>query len=153
EWQKVMGNNPSLYSRGGKGKDLVKDVPDSDLKRFPVEWVSWEHAQQFLAELNKRDRQESWIYRLPTEVEWEYACRGGPMADRREGGFDFYFEKPTDRLLPEHANWGHDKRLNRTCKVGSYPPNRLGIYDMHGNVWELCDDARKAPDGAPQRVA
>src|SRR5262249_21243369 len=70
EWEKVMGNNPSHFSRKGPGAAAVKDIPDAELKRFPVETVSWEDVQQFLAELNQRDKQEGWVYRLPKELEW-----------------------------------------------------------------------------------
>ncbi|QDU21949.1 bifunctional serine/threonine-protein kinase/formylglycine-generating enzyme family protein [Urbifossiella limnaea] len=80
EWEKVMGENPSHFSRAGYGKDAVKDIPDADLKRFPVENVSWDQCQIFVAKLNKLEKETGWVYRLPTEVEWEYACRGGPMA-------------------------------------------------------------------------
>ena len=152
EWEKVMGENPSHFSRTGDGKDAVKDIPDADLKRFPVENVSWDQCQLFVAKLNKREKETGWVYRLPTEVEWEYACRGGPMADKLDSAFDFYFAKPTNTLLPEQANFEHGKGLKRTCKVGSYEPNRLGLFDMHGNVWEWCDDTEKAADGASRRV-
>src|SRR4029079_5845165 len=79
------------------------------------------------------------VYRLPKEAEWEYACRGGP-GDKFDSGFDFSFEKPTNTLMPDQANFEHGKGLTRTCKVGSYPANRLGLYDMHGNVWGGWDD-------------
>ena len=104
---------------------------------------SWDDAQLFLGQLNKQDKQEGWVYRLPKEVEWEYACRGGPMADKLDSAFDFYFDKPVVQLQAEQANFEHDKGLKRTCKVGSYKPNRLGLYDMHGNVWEWCEDEQK----------
>ena len=146
EWEKVMGNNPSHFSRTGAGKDLVKDIPDEDLKRFPVEMVSWNDAQLFLEELNKREIEPGWVYRLPKEAEREYACRGGPASTKLEYGFDFYFEKPTNQLLPDQANFDHVKGLKRTCKVGSYKPNRLGLHDMHGNVWEWCEDAQNNAD-------
>ncbi len=145
EWQKVMESNPSAYKE-------VAGVPKEDQKRFPVEMVSWDDAQIFLKVLNALEKKAGWLYRLPKEAEWEYACRGGPMADKAQSAFDFYFEKPTTTLLPEQANFEHGKGLKRTCKVGSYKPNRLGLYDMHGNVWEWCDDAEKAADGAVHRV-
>jgi formylglycine-generating enzyme required for sulfatase activity len=136
EWQDLMGNNPSHFSRTGKGKDAVQDIPDEELKRFPVEWVSWDDALLFLVALNKRAKESEWVYRLPTEVEWEYACRGGPLSQKEDSAFDFYLAKPTNQLRPDQTNFGSQ----HTCKVGSYEPNRLGLYDMHGNVWEWCDD-------------
>jgi serine/threonine protein kinase/formylglycine-generating enzyme required for sulfatase activity len=154
EWTQVMGENPSHFSRTGGGMDAVKDIDDADLKRFPVEMVSWDQCQLFVAKLNKMEKETGWVYRLPTEVEWEYACRGGPMpvGDKLDSAFDFYFAKPTNTLLPEQANYEHGNGLKRTCKVGSYEPNMLGLYDMHGNVWEWCDDTEKAPNGALLRV-
>jgi serine/threonine protein kinase len=151
EWQKVTDKNPSFFSRTGiyDGKDKVKDVSDADLKRFPVEFVRWDDTQSFLVQLNAREKKAGWVYRLPTEAEWEYACRGGAMKDKSESGFDFYFDKPTNQLLPEQANNG--PKATRPCKVGSYQPNRLGLYDMHGNVWEWCNDARQDPKGAAFR--
>ncbi len=155
EWQKVTGGNPSMFARTGKYKNRVQDFSDEELKRFPVDMVSWDNVQRFLLELNKREKQPGWIYRLPREAEWEYACRGGPAADKSESAFFFYFDKPTNQLQPGQANIGPRRGFNpagRPCKVGSYKPNRLGLYDMHGNVWEWCDDADNAPDGSPARV-
>src|SRR5262249_45109645 len=80
EWQNVMRNNPSHFSRSGKGKDAVRGIPDEDLQRFPVESVTWDDARAFVAQLNQRLNESGWLYRLPTEAEWEYACRGGPLA-------------------------------------------------------------------------
>ena len=151
EWQKVTGLTPSFFSRTGGGKDIVKDVADAQLKRFPVDQVSWDDVQAFLERLNKNEREAGWVYRLPNEVEWEYACRGGPLSDKFESAYDFYFEKPTNQLLPEQANFGLTG-LKRTCKVGSYNPNRLGLCDMPGNVGEWCDDAKKWADGTDRRV-
>ncbi len=130
----------------------MRDIPEAELKRFPVEQVSWDDAQLFLRELNKRDKQEGWVYRLPKEVEWEYACRGGPMANKLDSAFDFYFDKPVAELQADQANFEHGKGLKRTCKVGSYKPNRLGLYDMHGNVWEWCEDEQKLDNRASDRV-
>jgi formylglycine-generating enzyme required for sulfatase activity len=154
EWGKVMEAMLSHFSRAGPGKDTVKDIPDADLKRFPVENVTWDDAQLFLGHLNKRDKREGWVYRLPKELEWEYACRGGPMSDKLDSAFDFYFEKPLGQLQPDQANFEHGKGLKRTCKVGSYQPNKLGLYDMHGNVWEWCEDLfdPKDPKAASHRV-
>jgi len=142
EWEQVMGEHTSHFSRTGGGMDAVKDIPDADLKRFPVESVSWDQCQVFVAKLNQREKETGWVYRLPTEMEWEYACRGGPLTDRMDSAFDYYFAKPTNTLLPEQANIGNDEGLNRPCKVGSYQPNPLGLHDMHGNAFEWCDDGR-----------
>jgi formylglycine-generating enzyme required for sulfatase activity len=145
EWQKVMGENPSSFSRKGHNSSLVKNIDDADLKRFPVEMVSWHQCRIFVEKLNRRERETGWVYRLPTEVEWEYACRGGPMADKLDSAFDFYFARPTNAPVTAQANFNNG--LNRPCKVGSYPPNTLGLHDMHGNVWEWCDDTGRAPNG------
>ena len=101
--------------------------------------MSWDDAQLFLKQLNERDKQAGWVYRLPKQVEWEYACRGGPLVDKLESAFAYYFEKPTNQLLPEQANFD-SSGLKRTCKVGSYEANKLGLHDMHGNVQEWCDE-------------
>jgi formylglycine-generating enzyme required for sulfatase activity len=151
EWQKVTGLSPSHFSRSGQGKEAVQDVPDAELKRFPVESVSYDDIQTFLARLNEITAESGWTYRLPREGEWEYACRGGPLSDRSQSAFDAYFDKPVDLLLPEHANFAHAKSPKRTCQVGKFPPNPLGLYDMIGNVWELCDDAVTDDQPAPGR--
>jgi formylglycine-generating enzyme required for sulfatase activity len=148
QWEVVMGNNPSHFSRKGKGSAEVKGIPDADLKRFPVDTVSWDDAQNFLKKLNAREKGKGWLYRLPTEAEWEYACRGGATS-KEDCSFDFYLARPTTDLSSKQANFdgeypaGDAERgpnLLRTTKVGSYPPNRLGLYDMHGNVLQWCGD-------------
>ena len=156
QWQSVMGANPSWFSRTGREQHKVKDISDKDLEQFPVENVSYEDVQQFLANLNARDRQSGWIYRLPREAEWEYACRAAAFS--QEGcSFHFYLDQPGNQLSSTQANCvdtmpsrhvgefplyrGTEQAyLHRTTRVGSYQPNRLGLYDMHGNVWEWCED-------------
>lgn len=152
EWEKVMGNNPSGFSRAGSSQGEVKDIPDSELKRFPVEMVNWNEARLFMERLNGQEPDPSWRYRLPWEREWEYACRGGAMADRSESTFNYYFDRPTNELRPNLANYLNDKGLGRTCRVGSYLPNRLGLYDMHGNVNEWCADIVEEADHPAARV-
>jgi serine/threonine protein kinase/formylglycine-generating enzyme required for sulfatase activity len=158
QWQSVMGNNPSWFSRQGGGKDKVKDISDADLKQFPVEMVSWNDVQEYLTKLNEREKGNGWRYRLPTEAEWEYACRAA-AASKEESSFRFYFDQPTNEIDPTKANYdcaapdGHPAKgvpLGRTCKVGMYRPNRLGLHDMHGNVVEWCEDLF---EGGPDRVA
>jgi formylglycine-generating enzyme required for sulfatase activity/tRNA A-37 threonylcarbamoyl transferase component Bud32 len=147
ECEKVTRLNPSAFK-------AVAGVKPEDQKRFPVENVSWDDAQEFIKIVNGQALEPGWVYRLPTAVEWEYACRGGPLSNRFLSGFDFYFDEPTNTLLPEQANFMPEpgKGLGRTRKVGSYPPNRLGLHDMHGNVSEWCDDEQKDDKGASRRV-
>jgi formylglycine-generating enzyme required for sulfatase activity len=148
QWEALMGNNPSAFSRHGGFKDRVKDVSDEDLKRFPVEMVSWDDAQDFISKLNDRTKGRGWVYRLPTDAEWEYACRGAATS-KEECSFDFYMGKPSNDLSWGQANFESDTpggkgkpgpKLGRTTRVGSYAPNRLGLYDMHGNVYQWCQD-------------
>jgi formylglycine-generating enzyme required for sulfatase activity len=146
QWQFLMGDNPSHFSRGGGGKDLVRDISDADLSEHPVEEVSWEDAQRLIERLNARESESGWAYRLPTEAEWEYACRGGATS-KADCTYHFYLRYPSNIMSSTQANFdGHypdgaaqGPSLERTSKVGLYPPNRLGIYDMHGNVWEWSD--------------
>lgn len=146
EWVRVMGSNPCWFTRGADGADAVKILPDDILKRLPVERVSWTDCQLFLKKLNELDSTPGWTYRLPTEAEWQYACRGGPMNDAAEASFEFSTSVRTNELTPDDANSQHQSGWNRPCRVGLFSPNPLGLYDMHGNVWEWCDDA------APWRV-
>jgi formylglycine-generating enzyme required for sulfatase activity len=148
QWEEVMGNNPSWFSRRGNGKAKVENVSDADLQRFPVENMSWDDVQKFVTKLNEREKGKGWLYRLPKEAEWEYACRGAATS-KEECSFDFYLEKPTNDLSWNQANFWSDipggngakgPKLERTTKVGSYAPNKLGLHDMHGNLWQWCED-------------
>jgi formylglycine-generating enzyme required for sulfatase activity/serine/threonine protein kinase len=152
EWEKITGANAAHYSRNGFRKEAVKDISDADLKRFPVEGVSYTDVQAFLAQLNERENEADWVYRLPTSDEWEYACRGGPI-DRAASAFHFYVPEPTNELPSDRANYAHAGGPHRTVKVGQYPPNKLGIYDMHGNVLEWCSDAGVDPKWGDFHVA
>ena len=154
-----VGENVAFgLARRGMGKDQVKEVSDADLNRFPVEQVSWDDVQEFLKKLNEREKGKGWTYRLPKEAEWEYACRGAATS-KEECSFDFYFAKGTNDLSGNQANFhaefpaGNGKKgefLNRPTMVGQYPPNKLGLYDMHGNVWQWCEDLY--PDKGSVRV-
>jgi formylglycine-generating enzyme required for sulfatase activity len=94
-----------------------------------VEKVSWEEVQQFIRELNARERSD--CYRLPTEAEWEYACRAGSTTA-------YCFEDDA-RRLGEYA-WYKENARGHTHPVGKLKPNAWGLYDMHGNVWEWVQD-------------
>lgn len=105
-------------------------------KYLPVETISWMEAVEFCDRLS---RHTGSTYRLPTEAEWEYACRAGTTSP-------FHFG---ETLTPALANYNSDKRTHsphlgprpyQTTTVGSFPPNAFGLYDMHGNVWEWCED-------------
>jgi eukaryotic-like serine/threonine-protein kinase len=147
QWREVMGKNPSYFSRDGEGRDKVKDIKDEDLKHFPVECVSWDDAQEFVGKLNEKEKGRGYKYRLPREAEWEFACRGGATSEE-DCSYHFYFAKPTNNLSSTQANFngavpfGKDEKgpSHRTTKVGSYAPNKVGLYDMHGNVWQVCED-------------
>jgi formylglycine-generating enzyme required for sulfatase activity len=154
QWDAVMGNNPSWFSRTGGGRGHVLDISDEDLKLFPVEHVSWNDVQEFLEKLNEKERGRGYRYRLPTEAEWEFACRGGASSEE-ECSYHFYFDKPTNDLFFEKANWRTDNFPNgkypqRTTRVGAYPSNQVGLCEMHGNVWQWCADASR--QGASVRV-
>lgn len=109
QWQAVMGNNPS----GHKGESR------------PVETVSWNDAQEYISKLNAQD--DEYSYRLPTEAEWEYACRAGTTGD---------YSGVLDSMA-----WHSNNSGGRTHPVGQKQPNGFGLYDMHGNVREWCEDS------------
>ncbi len=115
QWKKVMGNLPSHFKR--YRKDL------------PVESVSWDEVQQFIEILNQYG--DGFHYRLPTEAEWEYAARAGSYA---RFCFGDSYEK-----LKDYA-WFYDNSRVSTHPVAQKKSNQWGLYDMHGNVWEWCQD-------------
>jgi formylglycine-generating enzyme required for sulfatase activity len=121
-----------------------KDRPDSD--RRPVEQVNWYDAIEFCARLSKLTGGE---YRLPSEAEWEYACRAGTTTP-------FYFGETITGELANYnasntyADEPNGEYRNETTRVGQFPPNAFGLYDMHGNVREWCADTwHDNYDGAP----
>jgi formylglycine-generating enzyme required for sulfatase activity len=149
QWEAIMGNNPSWFSRKGNGRISVLDISDEELKLFPVESVSWDEVQAFLKKLNEKERGRGYWYRLPSEAEWEYACRGGATS-LEECSYHFYLDKPTNDLSSKQANFDGNRPFGkapkgpcrqRTTRVGAYPSNKLGVCDRHGNVWQWTDTA------------
>jgi serine/threonine protein kinase/formylglycine-generating enzyme required for sulfatase activity len=158
QWEAVMGKNPSHFARFGAGRPQVQDVSDEELKLFPVESVSWDDAQEFIKKLNELEKQgkNKWLYRLPTQPEWEYSCRGGATSEK-ECSYHFYLDKPTNDLSSKQANFNGNNTfddppkepyLGRPTRVGAYPPNQLGLCDMHGNVFQWCGSSLASPRGA-----
>lgn len=130
QWKKVMNTNPSYFRNGGDD--------------CPVEMVSWNEAQVFIKKLNKKERHNK--YRLPTEAEWEFACRSGTATPFYSGHCLTTDQANYDGNNPAiGCSFGSFKK--KTMQVASFLPNPWALYDMHGNVWEWCED-RCAEDGA-----
>jgi uncharacterized protein (TIGR02996 family) len=140
EYRAVTRRNPSQFSCQ---REEYQDLPTD---RFPVDSVSWTDAQRFCEELTQRERTraQGWEYRLPTESEWEYACRAwlssrwpfhhGAALTREQANFDVRYPYPPDNEDLEAPY------PERPCAVASYAPNGFGLYDMHGNLDEWCWD-------------
>ena len=135
EYLAVMGTNPSAFQAKGR---MRRKVVDLDTSLFPVEGVTWHDAMAFCQRLNQleAEQQHGRHYRLPTEIEWELACRA-EIAQMTAFPYG-----PT--LSPRFANFKAAPRaktnLGRPAAVRSYPPNAFGLYEMVGNVWEWCGD-------------
>jgi formylglycine-generating enzyme required for sulfatase activity len=115
QWIEIMRNNPSYFKFCGDD--------------CPVEFVSWNEVQEFIKQLNKKEGADK--YRLPTEAEWEYACRAGSTSRFSFGD--------SDSRLGEYA-WFKSNSDHTPHPVGKKNPNDWGLYDMHGNVGEWCED-------------
>ena len=153
QWFRITGEQPSHFSRKGEGAMAVAGVPDSTMSRFPVENVSWKEAMAYIARLNTQEPNPGWEYRLPTVIEWEFACRGGHLMGQDEDLLDFYGFTPSKEITREAANLGDP--TGRPKPTGSFGPNRLGLFDMHGNVAEWCSDThipKDRPVGVPDHI-
>ncbi len=142
EYAAIMTMNPAHFSGAGPGDDLVTNA---DMKDFPVEEVSWNDAAEFCAKLSVNEElkpfyfrtAESVIamsgtgYRLPSEAEWEFACRAGTTTKYWIGDRD-------EDLLS--AAWFAANSSRRTHRVGELNGNPWGLFDVHGNVWEWVGD-------------
>jgi formylglycine-generating enzyme required for sulfatase activity len=125
QYEKVMGDNPSRFQGC--------EVDGRDSSAFPVEQVSWDDVVEFCKKLSElpEEKKSGRVYRLPTEAEWEYACRAGSNTAYCFGN--------NEESLCDYA-WFEDNSGYQTHPVGEKKPNAWGLYDMHGNVWELCSD-------------
>lgn len=141
----VMGNNPSFFT----AQDWNSNPIPLDLNR-PVEQVSWDDATNYCGQLTAQEQaagrlNAGWVYRLPTESEWEYACRAGTTTAFYSGNSLHSGEANFDGQTEYDASAGDISNqkgisLAYTTAVGSYQPNPWGLYDMDGNVWEWCLD-------------
>ncbi|WP_157605218.1 formylglycine-generating enzyme family protein [Schlesneria paludicola] len=138
EYQKVIGANPSYFSADGPG---AKKVAGLTTDRFPVEQVSWIEADDYCKKLSELPEEIAAHrrYRLPTEAEWQYACRAGNSAPFQFGAALGSKDANINGNFP-YGGASRGPFLARTTQVGSYAPNAFGLYDMHGNVAEMVGD-------------
>jgi predicted Zn finger-like uncharacterized protein len=140
QYAQVMGRNPSWFTAWGGGKDLVADA---DTGHLPVESISWDEAMEFCRRLSAlaEEKRSGCRYRLPTEAEWEYACREGGRARAAFhcGSALSAAQANFDGRYP-YGGAARGQAVGRPTPVGSYPPNGVGLYDLHGNIWEWCLD-------------
>jgi len=123
QWKAVMGTEPSQFKGANR----------------PVESVTWHECNEFCTKLSGFHEGRVTV-RLPSEAEWEYACRAGTTSRYSFG----------DAITPKDANY-NESGYSKTSETGTYPPNNWGLYDMHGNVWEwVQDDWHANYQGAPE---
>ena len=159
QWTALMGENPSYFKKCGQGKQ--SEQTGQEPSDCPVEQVSWDDAKEFIRRLNRQVGEDR--YRLPTEAEWERACRGGTQTALYTGPIEILGDNNAPALDPiawyggnscadyeGAANCKEDDSLwkdkqEKCDKCGTQPvaqkkPNQFGLYDMLGNVWEWCED-------------
>ncbi len=153
QWMRVTGL--SLREQRAKDPDQPRPVGDGTMRdhvgegsNHPIYFVSHTEAEEFCQKLTTSEREAGrlevgWIYRLPTEAEWEFACRAGTTTKTEFA----------DTMTSEQANFDGSKatppgpNLHETTAAGKYPANAWGLCDMHGNVWEWCRDGYLATPG------
>ncbi|HEX8556816.1 MAG TPA: SUMF1/EgtB/PvdO family nonheme iron enzyme [Pyrinomonadaceae bacterium] len=123
QWESLMGT--TIRQQRDKANPAWETAGEGD--DHPVYYVSWDEAQEFIRRLNAQD--DGFAYRLPSEAEWEYACRAGSAGPYA-----------SERLPLDALGWWEDNSGRQAHPVGRKSPNAFGLYDLHGNVWEWCED-------------
>ncbi len=141
EYERLTGTNPSCFSRAGEEKN---SVAGEDTSRFPVENVSWDDAVEFCRWLTQQEQEAGRLpagekYSLPTEAQWEYACRAGTTTPFHFGATNNGLQANVKGDEP-YGTIEEGPSLERPTRVGSYKPNAWTLFDMHGNVSEWCRD-------------
>jgi formylglycine-generating enzyme required for sulfatase activity len=129
QWAQLMGTSP------WRGKSNVREG-----KNYAASFISWQDANSFVEKLNSSEHSSDslpdyWEYSLPTEAQWEYACRGG-----KKSAFSFGDDPSEFAVYGWSAESAFEKGEAYSHEVGKKRPNEFGLYDMHGNVWEWCKD-------------
>ncbi len=142
QWELVMGSNPSLYTGDSRPVECVSyDMVRGTSATAGAGWPAYGHAVDATSFMGKLQKKTGLIFDLPTEAQWEYACRAGTTTSLNSG--KNLTSTGQDVNLNELGRYNYDKTdgkggYSEHTKVGSYLPNAFGLYDMHGNVWEWC---------------
>lgn len=146
EWRRVTGT--TLLEQRDKATAAATNKKPRSLhgagEAFPMNYISYEEATDFCAKLTTQEQQAGrlptgWIYTLPTEAQWEYACRAGTSTATAMGNSLESTQANFDGKYPYNSSKQGEYKAS-TAPVGSYPANAWGLCDMHGNVWEMCLD-------------
>ena len=140
QWEAIMGTTP-WRNEDNTDKESVQSNPS-----HPAVYISWNDVQELIQRLNSAAGED--VYQLPTEAEWEYACRAGTSSlwsfGNEEGAFSTLWRYDKGKVSFPHYMWYRDNTIDKNEKyahaVGQHRPNAWGLYDMHGNIWEWVQD-------------